>query len=100
MRPEGRHLTCLEVEALFRAHDQKACLASNARAVRCRICTALNAQFVDALRSMLGKVPLSGSGKTKDSRLAEQRFADFGGADVASYNSWERRTESGRPTQP
>ena len=77
-------MTRRQVEALFREHDDTECLEDIARISTCKICGALNAQFISALRQIMGVKPLSGTGEDLEGDVV--RFADFGGADVETYS--------------
>jgi hypothetical protein len=102
----GAHMTRRQIEQIFREHDQAACLASVTRIARCRVCSILNAQFIDGLREIMGKKPLTSPvtkpaylGK-RDRRKTEQldavRFASFGGADSSAFDALQSgRTPSG-----
>jgi len=87
--PLGTGMTRRQLEALFKQHDTKVCLKSPSRISHCRICTALNQQFISALREIMGWPPLFGSGDSGRWHYDEERFADFGGADVGPFQAME-----------
>jgi len=87
--PLGTGMTRRQLAQVFREHDLKECLETG-RVARCRVCTALNGQMIDAIREIMGQEPMYGSGQGEGNRPSDiERFACFGSADVAGFQTME-----------